>query len=213
MVPDPNRPEKLLAVANAIEAAAITTALAETRAKKGGPGESRENTPAPQASSLTVKLALVTSFILISAVGGALFLIAVPRAAWATPTAVVVLFIAIMAAVHWIGYLAWRRQQRQLSESGVQSPQLSKSLVSALKDGVILQFVLLVLPALVVDGSVEFCFAVIIGHLAGIGIIAVRRGAAPTTLDLLFTRYGAIFLALAAISIAMLRAEFLARPA
>jgi hypothetical protein len=155
----------------------------------------------PQPNSLTVKLALTISFVLLSAAGGSLFFIVdAPRTGIPTRNTVALFFIVIVAVVHWIGYCAWRLQRQSLAESGVSAPQLSRSFVSALKTAVIVQFVLLVLTGLMLDGGWmgRLCMVAIIGHWVGIGMIAARRGSVPTSVDLLFMRYGAAILTLAA---------------
>ena len=104
-----------------------------------------------------------------------------------------------MAVVHLVGYLAWRRQYT-VDGLGVRPTPYSKSFVSALKTAVIVQMILLVLTALMLDGGQMFrlCLMAVVVHWIGIGIVAVRRGAVPTTLDLLFMRYGAVILTIAA---------------
>ena len=104
-----------------------------------------------------------------------------------------------MAIVHWIGYFVWKWQY-PADESGVVTPRLSKDFFSALKMGMIVQFSLLILTALMLDGGwmCRLCIVAVTGHWVGIGIIALRRRCAPTKFDLLFMRYGAVILTIAA---------------
>ena len=71
-----------------------------------------------------------------------------------------------------------------------------ESLKSALKSGVILQAVLFVVTACMLDGgqlSSQFLVAMI-GYWLGVAFIVARREMQPSKLDLLFIRYGSLVL-------------------
>jgi hypothetical protein len=63
---------------------------------------------------------------------------------------------------------------------------------SAIKVGAIVQLVLLVLTALVLDGGQlnRLCVVAIIGYWVGVAVVMIRRRTSPTRVDLLFLRYG-----------------------
>jgi hypothetical protein len=69
-------------------------------------------------------------------------------------------------------------------------------LAAALRFGIGLQLILLVVTAPVLDGGQLFRqFAVaLIGYWLGVGLIAVRRRAAPSKVDLFLIRYGSLAL-------------------
>jgi hypothetical protein len=69
-------------------------------------------------------------------------------------------------------------------------------LLSALKSGVVLQALLLVLTACILDGGEilrQFLVA-LIGYWLGVACILIRRERTPTRTDLFFTRYGSLVL-------------------
>ena len=78
--------------------------------------------------------------------------------------------------------------------SDVYPRRLSDAFSSAILFGMVVQIVFLLLTALLLDGGVMFwmCLTTAVGYWIGVGIIAVRRRASPTKLDLLFTRYGMV---------------------
>ncbi len=107
-----------------------------------------------------------------------------------------VLVIALMAIVAAVFGMC--RRLRQHPDPGVGSEvhprRLSDAFSSAILFGMVVQIVFLLLTALLLDGGVMFrmCLTTAVGYWIGVGIIAVRRGASPTKLDLLFTRYGMV---------------------
>ena len=71
-----------------------------------------------------------------------------------------------------------------------------ESLKSALKTGVVLQAVLFVVTACMLDGGQLFSqfLVAMIGYWLGVAFIVARRGMTPSKLDLLFIRYGSLVL-------------------
>jgi Kef-type K+ transport system membrane component KefB len=99
-------------------------------------------------------------------------------------------FILAMAAMHFIGYRIWRDQL----------PDGTAAIRAACKTGLIVWIVLGVLTSLMLDGgyTARLFMLVSVGYLAFVVMVQFRRAAAPTAIDLLFIRYGALPLLLAA---------------
>ncbi len=67
---------------------------------------------------------------------------------------------------------------------------------SAVKLGVVVQVVLFVLTALILDGgrSNKMCIVAMIGYWIVVAVMMIRRRTVPTRTDLLFLRYGMLAL-------------------
>jgi hypothetical protein len=148
--------------------------------------------PNPEVSIRTARLALAISFGVCCLLGGALVFFFWKNTSLATASGSSAVFVVIMAAVHFMGY---RLLQRQMAASDTKLPPrqpLGEGILPAIKFGLVIQIVLFILTALVLDGGEmnKLCIMVIIAYWIGVSSILVRRGASPTKLDLLFIRYG-----------------------
>jgi len=185
MTADPNRPEKLLSVRTEIEATAIVTALAEydIEAFAAGGYTAGFRAEAPGFVTVLVKHADLD------------------RAKQAVAE-----IRQQQGDFDWSKVDLTERAEAQPSadedlcdddpsvSSDVYPRRLSDALSSAILFGMVVQIVFLLLTALLLDGGVMFrmCLMTAVGYWIGVGVIAVRRGASPTKLDLLFARYGMV---------------------
>jgi hypothetical protein len=148
------------------------------------------------------RLAVGISFVLFSVVGAS-FVIAywADRSfGWATGRAA--LYIVVIGCVHVIGYLLYVGQNQTLgndSESGQDSLDLAEPYWPAIKDGVIVQTVLGVATALLLDGgrSLQFFTVAFICQWSVALMIVIRRKQTPTKIDLFFLRWGILILLVA----------------
>jgi hypothetical protein len=145
------------------------------------------------------KTALVTSFVLTSAVGCAfVYLYWSAEGAAAIGIGRAVAFVAIMACVHAIGYLLYQQQSQAATSPEfdlsvqVSMPTFAESYREAIKVAVLQQIIFLVLSALLLDGGQTFrvCCITAIVHWVCIAMILVRRPVHPTRLDILLIKYG-----------------------
>jgi hypothetical protein len=105
-------------------------------------------------------------------------------------------FVAIMAAVHVVGYRAYRRQDPSLVLDG-EVPVEPKARIApeyrpAIRVALVQQMVLLILSALMLDGgrALRVCSIAIVAHALAIFLIVWRRPTGPTPLDLALIRFG-----------------------
>lgn len=156
------------------------------------------------------KLVLLGSFLVTSALGGALVYshwsgVHLPLAAATRSGA----FVALMALVHWVAFRVHQIQPQNAcrldnSMASEGSPPSASSLFShlasnygpAIKFAVILQVTFLILGALTLDGGYlgRACCVTAIAHWTAILLIVVRRPTLPKTLDLLVVHYGFLFI-------------------
>ncbi len=105
-----------------------------------------------------------------------------------------VAFIAIMVAVHWIGFQLWRQQFVQVNGQWrtLHSNPLAAAYISAAKLVGLEQGIIFILALLMLDGGVTFRIAVIAiaAYWAVFTVIAARRPTLPARGDILFVRYG-----------------------
>ncbi len=107
------------------------------------------------------------------------------------------LFLMVMGCVHIAGYLLYVQQFAASTSETVpdrSSFTFSDAYWPALKVAVILQAVLGILTALMLDGGRSFVFfeVAFVGHWIGILLIMGRRPLTPTRFDLIYVRYGVI---------------------
>lgn len=110
------------------------------------------------------------------------------------------LFIVIMASVHLAGYLLYAQQtfpfRVETAPAHRASFEFSPQYWPALKDAIMLQLVIGMLTALMLDGgrSFEFFKVALIGHWIGILIAVGRRPLSPAKTDIFLIRWGVLLL-------------------
>jgi hypothetical protein len=176
----------------------------------GTVGNKQENNPVNSRSLGKVCLALVISFFVISILGGTFIFFSWKSSSLSIAYEHGIAFFVIIAAVHFLGFKSWQRQQKTKqsitacnccppSQSDIKITDTRKvnyKFFPALKFGVIVQIAIFVLTALVLDGGElnRLCTIAIIGYWIGVGIILLRRDASITKIDILFIRYGVVVL-------------------
>ena len=148
--------------------------------------------PNPEVSIRTARLALTISFGICCLAGGSFVFFYWKGTSLLTASGYCGLFFVIIAAVHSIGYLLCRQQVETTEATFLPKQPLGKNILPAIKVGLIVQIVIFLLTALMLDGGEtnKLCMMAICGYWIGVGSVLVRRGASPTKLDLLFIRYG-----------------------
>lgn len=162
------------------------------------------------------KLVLVGSFLVTSALGGAVVywhwsgenlpLAAATRSGG---------FVAVMALVHWVAFRVYQFQPGSVSllnssttsvVSETSSPPTTSSLFlplalaygPAVKSAVVQQVIFVVLGLLTLDGGYlgQACLVTAIAHWGAILLIVLRRSFLPTKIDLIVIRYAYLLILL-----------------
>lgn len=116
-------------------------------------------------------------------------------------------FVVIIGGVHFVGFRMWMRQEMEKSGGPVDqaSPaeshprdSLKYTISSSLMIGLIIQLVLFVLTALLLDGGrVHRAYIItMIGYWVGAVAILFRHRQSPTIADHMYLRYGILAIAM-----------------
>ena len=154
---------------------------------------------------------LSTSFLVASVAGGlAVFYFWQSRGAPDIAIARLIIFVALMAAVHGIGGALFCAQGEGAS---VQESRGSPALRKSMQIAVVQYVVFLALTALILDGGFVFrCFlSGVLIHAAIMGIVCSRRSACPSNVDILLLRYGYLPLAMLAVQATTVLVQWSAR--
>lgn len=110
-----------------------------------------------------------------------------------------VAYLSVLGCIHLVGYALYIRQpQPEAVDRGAErsSSGLALTFWPAVRFAIVLDGVMLLFFALLLDGGVMLvCYSIgLVGHWVGILTIAGRRRSAPTEVDIVFIRYGALLL-------------------
>jgi hypothetical protein len=151
----------------------------------------------------SARRAIAISFGVIGLLGGLFIFLHGSRGSIPMAVGRSVLFILIMAGFHDVSFHLWKRQQAKAlanqTEADVRLQQDSaKSLRSAIKDGLIIQLILILLTSMVLDGGLVhwLCLCAIVGYWIGVGLVLLRRHSSPAWSDLFYFRWGPLGLTL-----------------
>ncbi|MEN6496011.1 MAG: hypothetical protein ABFD16_17150 [Thermoguttaceae bacterium] len=113
-------------------------------------------------------------------------------------------FVATITGIHLVGYRLYKQQGSGGPEP---SPAGSSTFAPVVKSAILQQVVVGVLAALMLDGGLAARAAIvgIAAYWLTTGMIVVRRPTAPTTLDLVWIKFGFLLVFLAAIASFYLR--------
>jgi hypothetical protein len=145
-------------------------------------------------STVGARTSVTVSFFVISIVGAAFVF-----AFWANQSLTVaagrsILLVIIMAGVHLAGYILYVQQDEpdQVEPVSRKTVEVSRPYWPALRNALLLQSVLGMFTALLLDGGRSFTFfgVALLAHWIGIILIVARRPTTPTEFDLSFIRIG-----------------------
>jgi hypothetical protein len=141
------------------------------------------------------RMAVAISFIAVSLAGGAIVFFHWHSDGAAVAVWLTALFVIISASIHLAGYLLYVQQDhpQQIAPLAM-SLELSVSPLywPALRFGILVQGIVGLLTALMLDGGRSFSVFTIalFGHWLGMILIVSRRPLAPTKMDIIFIRWG-----------------------
>lgn len=115
-----------------------------------------------------------------------------------------ILLVALMAAVHWIGFRLWQRQsvQDQGDSSDWTSRPISPVYWPPTKTALLQQGIVFILALLMLDMGQTFCEAItaIAAYWLAYCIIVARRPGSPTRSDIFVIRYGFLLMFVSAVA-------------